>query len=293
MKHRLIITISDHKGTKSYNLSKLVRHFIIWIVVFFVLIASIGAIVIPYLATKVVSLTSQNEAYQQELEDKIAAYDKLDHQFDALEERIISYEKSTAPPPGINIAIDKLNPLKPLSAKEKLARMEQESKFVSYILQHIPSGKPVEDAKITSGFGYRIHPVFRTKKLHHGIDFGVHTGTPVKSTADGIVTRAVSTDSGGYGKLVVIRHMYGFSTAYAHLSSSKVRVGDVVKKGQVIARSGNSGRSTGPHLHFEVQYNGNAINPIKFISWNKVNYTKIFKMQKEVPWDSLLKKIRK
>lgn len=293
MKNRLIITISDNKGTKSYNLSKLVRHFIIWIVAFILLVASIGAIVIPYLATKVIDLTTQNEAYQHELENKIAAYDKLDNQFDSLEERIIAYEKSSVPPPDLGISQEQNGSVKSSSPEKKLARLEQEGKFASYIIQHIPSGSPVDGIKITSGFGYRVHPILRTKKMHNGIDFGAHMGMPIRATADGIVTRAVNVDNGGYGKLVVVRHLYGFSTAYAHLSSIKVKVGAVVKKGQILGNSGNSGRSTGPHLHFEVQYNGNTINPMEFISWNKVNYTKIFTTQKDVPWDSLLRKIRK
>lgn len=292
MKNRLIITISDHKGTKSYNLSKLLKHFIVWIIAFVLLIASIGAVVIPYLATKVIDLKNQNEVYQHELETKIEAYDKLDHKFDALEERIIEYEKTSSPPPSIaDIKENNSSLVESIDRKIKLAK--QEEMFKAYILQHIPNGNPVKNSRITSGFGYRIHPLLRTKKLHNGIDFGSSSGTPICVTADGIVTRAVSGDNGGYGKLVVVRHKYGFNTAYAHLSSLKVSVGDVVKKSQVIAKSGNTGRSTGPHLHYEVQYNGNAINPMSFLSWNRVNYNKIFKTQKDVPWDSLLRKIRK
>lgn len=292
MKNRLIITISDSRGTKSYNLSKLVKHFIVWIMAFILLVASIGAIVIPYLTTKVIDLTNQNEAYQHELENKIAAYDKLDNQFDSLEERIIEYEKSSSPPLAM-AQIEDSNGSIVTSVTNKLKLAEQEERFKIYILQHIPNGNPVKNIRITSGFGYRVHPILRTKKLHNGIDFGAKSGTPIYATADGIVTRVVTSDNGGYGKLVVIRHKYGFSTAYAHLSSVKTSIGSVVKKAQLIGKSGNTGRSTGPHLHYEVQYNGNAINPIGFISWNKVNYNKIFKIQKDVPWDSLLAKIRK
>lgn len=120
----------------------------------------------------------------------------------------------------------------------------------------------------------------------------VQMGSSVYTAADGIITRVVSKDVGGYGKLVVVRHKYGFSTAYAHLSATKVKIGDIVKKGQVIALGGNSGSSTGPHLHYEVHYRGKAINPRPFISWSMVNYNKIFKQQKDVPWDSLIKRIR-
>ena len=291
MKHRVIITISDIKGTKSYSLTKLFRRFLFWIIAFVSLVAIGGAIVIPILTHQVMELTSLNELYQKDLENKIAAYGELDEKFEALEEKITAYEKMSNPPEVFkqkeSVALKEKS-----TAESRLAKLKRDHELKKFILKHIPNGSPVRRPVVTSPFGYRTHPIFKTKKMHHGIDLRVQMGAPVYAVADGIVTRSVNKDVGGYGKLVVVRHKYGFSTAYAHLSGTKVKIGDIVKKGQVIALGGNSGSSTGPHLHYEVHYRGKAINPRPFISWSMVNYNKIFKQQKDVPWGSLIKRIQ-
>lgn len=130
------------------------------------------------------------------------------------------------------------------------------------VLAATPSIKPV-DGYYTSGFGYRISPFTGTRQLHSGLDMYAPIGTPVRSTADGVITR-VANDP-GYGKFLVISHGYGLSTLYAHNSKILVKVGQRIKRGQTIALVGNTGRSTGPHLHYEVKLNGVAINPVKYI----------------------------
>lgn len=121
---------------------------------------------------------------------------------------------------------------------------------------------PINGAKLTSGFGKRLHPILGYSKMHTGVDFGAPIGTPIYSAGDGVVARA--SVMGGYGNVVDIEHGGGWMTRYAHLSKFKqgLKVGDKVKQGQTIALSGNSGRSTGPHLHFEIRLNGEAINPL-------------------------------
>ncbi|WP_240006149.1 M23 family metallopeptidase [Pseudaquidulcibacter saccharophilus] len=121
---------------------------------------------------------------------------------------------------------------------------------------------PINGARLTSNFGYRVHPISGYTKLHEGVDFGAPTGTPVYSAGDGVVTRAGIM--GGYGNVVDIDHGNGWSTRYGHLSrfASGLSVGDRVKQGQTIALSGNTGRSTGPHLHFEIRKNGSPLNPM-------------------------------
>lgn len=114
--------------------------------------------------------------------------------------------------------------------------------------------------KITSYYGYRLHPVYRTRKKHTGVDYSAMYGTPVYAVYDGIVTRA--SIYSGYGKCVDIQHRNGYSSRYAHLSRFAVRNGSHVKKGQLIAYSGNSGVSTGPHLHLELARNNTTINPL-------------------------------
>lgn len=116
---------------------------------------------------------------------------------------------------------------------------------------------------ITSYFGYRIHPITKARSMHDGLDFGADRGTSIKSAGAGVVTFAGT--NGGYGKTIVISHGYGYKTVYAHNSKNLVQVGDKIKKGQKIAEVGSTGRSTGPHLHFEVHYNGVQINPLNIL----------------------------
>jgi murein DD-endopeptidase MepM/ murein hydrolase activator NlpD len=131
----------------------------------------------------------------------------------------------------------------------------------------IPSILPVsmENAWVSSEFGLRKkHPVTGRKNVQHsGIDLAVWLGTPVKATAEGVVTYAGS--KGGYGLLVEIDHLNGFVTRYAHNDSIKVKKGQYLTKGTVVALSGNSGISTGAHLHYEVRISGKAVNPRQYL----------------------------
>jgi murein DD-endopeptidase MepM/ murein hydrolase activator NlpD len=121
---------------------------------------------------------------------------------------------------------------------------------------------PINGARLTSGYGSRVHPVLGYTRVHEGVDFGAPIGTPILAAGDGVVTRASAM--GGYGNVVDISHDGTWSTRYGHISrfAPDLRPGDRVKQGDVIAFVGNTGRSTGPHLHFEVRRNGQAINPL-------------------------------
>ncbi len=119
---------------------------------------------------------------------------------------------------------------------------------------------------VTSGFGDRFHPVLQTQRFHRGVDYGARSGTPVRAAASGSVVWA--SDLGPYGTLVVIEHESDLHTAYGHLQSTGVTVGERVRSGQRIGRVGSTGLATGPHLHFEVRHNGTPCNPVAWISRN-------------------------
>lgn len=128
----------------------------------------------------------------------------------------------------------------------------------------VPDGSPVPGAWISSTFGRRADPFTGKIAYHSGIDFAAPTGAQARAVAPGVVTWAGSRS--GYGQLVEINHGNGYVTRYAHNSALLVRVGDKVGKGQAVSRVGSTGRSTGPHLHFEVLKNGRAINPYQFVA---------------------------
>jgi murein DD-endopeptidase MepM/ murein hydrolase activator NlpD len=134
------------------------------------------------------------------------------------------------------------------------------------LLASTPAIQPVSNKDLTrvaSGFGSRIDPVYKTVKFHAGLDFAAPQGTPIYATADGRITTAGNTGN-GYGNHVEINHGYGYETLYGHMVRVKARIGQLVKRGEVIGWVGSTGKSTGPHLHYEVHKNGRPIDPIYF-----------------------------
>lgn len=134
------------------------------------------------------------------------------------------------------------------------------------MLAAIPSIQPVLNkdlTRIASGFGVRIDPVYKVPKFHAGLDFTAPTGTEIHATGDGVV-EIVEFNYAGYGNQIVINHGYGYKTRYGHMSRFAVQRGQKVKRGELIGYVGNTGKSTGPHVHYEVLKNNDAINPVYF-----------------------------
>lgn len=134
------------------------------------------------------------------------------------------------------------------------------------LLAHTPAIQPVSNKELTriaSGFGFRIDPIYKTTKMHAGIDFTAPQGTPIYATAEGTIRVAGNTGN-GYGNHVIINHGYGYETLYGHMVRVKVRSGQSVKRGEVIGWVGSTGKSTGPHCHYEVHKNNNKIDPVYF-----------------------------
>lgn len=148
-------------------------------------------------------------------------------------------------------------------------------------LKHIPSIQPIPDRylkQVASGYGTRIDPIYGTARFHAGMDFAAQTGTPVYATGDGTVTLADWQQ--GYGKCIIIDHGYGFQTVYAHLNDYKVRQGQKVTRGERIGDVGNTGKSTGSHLHYEVHVKGKPDNPAKyyFMDLSPAEYDKMLRI---------------
>lgn len=147
--------------------------------------------------------------------------------------------------------------------EDKLSALEYVLMNRDVIAEVTPSGRPVKKGYMTSGYGKRTDPFKGKKSFHRGVDFAGKRGTEVLAVASGVVIRSKKVS--GYGNVVEIRHADGYSTLYAHNKKNLVKSGDVVSKGQTIALLGSTGRSSGPHVHFEVHRNGKIVDPLRFV----------------------------
>jgi len=280
-KDRLVITISDVDSTKSFNVNKIIKKIILWVILTVVIVVLVSFFTISQLSTSVNKLSTErdklsteNNLYSVQIKSKIDQIKELGSQLEEIE-NIIGIHKDD------DTTLIQRATLAKLSSSEKI-----------YMLQTIPSECPLPVCIDTSKFGWRTHPITKNKQFHNGLDLRAARRTEVRATADGVVRYVQSKNEGTLGRVIIIAHNYGFETAYGHLRFTDVKPGDVVHKGQVIARSGNSGRSNGPHLHYEVRYANKVLDPKDFTTWNMKNYEQIFENQRRVKWESLIKLIK-
>ena len=218
-------------------------------------------------------ISNKEEEYAQTIEDK-------DNQLDYLTKRVSTVEEVL----GLEKEADNDAPL-----AQRLDVAAINSAVRSTMLQLIPSGQPIESYRRSSGYGSRTHPVTGNKKFHLGLDLTADIGTPVYAPADGVVEYKRPSRKKGYGNMLKIDHAFGFMTLYAHLDKFNVNTGNFVKKGDLIGWSGNTGLSTGPHLHYEVRFLSRALDPRRFIAWTPDNFESLFEEEKKVNWASLVK----
>lgn len=299
MKNRLIITVSDVHGTRAFNVHQIAKKLIVGIILFVLVVIGGGFWFISELNTKMDSLKAekekqielkeqeitvlsekekklqaQNQFYSMQIKGKVQDIEELSSKLDHIEEMI-----------GLKNEEEKKEEI----TKETLASITEKMKM--YMLTTIPNGAPLESTRVTSNYGYRIHPISKKKKFHRGIDLKAARKTPLYAPADGIVSFVQPKNRGDFGRLIKIQHNFGFETLYAHLNKTNVKVGDIVKKNQLIGLTGNSGRSTAPHLHYELRYASKLLNPKEFIKWQLGDYDRILKKERRVPWESLVKLI--
>lgn len=293
MKNRLVITVSDVNSTKSYNVHQLVKKVIVFIIIAAILVIGGAFYFIQFLSGEMDDLKSEKEKeiqiliekekklqaqnlfYSMQIKGKVQDIEELSSKLDSIEEII---------------GIKKDDENKDVISRATLAKITSAQKM--YMLTTIPNGSPLQQTVVKSRFGYRIHPVTKKKKFHRGVDLKAKRKTPVYSTADGVVRFVQSRNKGDFGRVIIISHNFGFETVYAHLNKTKVKIGDIVRRNQLIGYSGNSGRSTGPHLHYEIRYASKALNPRDFIRWNLKTYETIFEKQRRVQWEYLVKLIK-
>jgi len=277
MDHHINITIEDAKGVKEFTFHKRVKHFALYSAVSVIILLIVAAVVVFQLTKELGNIEAKKsmlEAQNTLLETTIVTKEReLTH----LDERIVQIEEL------IGMEVEEGAPL-----SERVDVAQLTSKQRSFIFEIIPSGSPIEYHGITSRFGYRTHPITGRREHHKGSDMKAKIFTEVYATANGVVEYAGYHRKSGFGRLIILNNSYGFRTYFAHLGKIKVKHGQVIQKGDLIALTGNSGRSNGPHLHYEIRFMHRAVNPFWFIKWTMNNYEEIFKKEKHIPWEPLL-----
>lgn len=293
MRNQLTVTITDVHGSRQFTLSHLIRRFLLVFIASILLIVVIGVAIMwkvlaerSILESQITDLYQQKETveldYREALAEQNKLYTELNATHHALETEVQAKEGQLS---FLNKTFSRLEAQigAITSGEEKrLARLSKDE--IELMMQRIPSGTPTNYKMISDSYGWRTHPITKKRTFHDGMDFSCPQGSKVQTTASGVVEKAEW--GSGYGLQVVVNHGYGFKTLYAHLSKALVSRGDVVHKGDEIALSGNTGASTGAHLHYEVQFMGNKLNPKPFVDWSLHRQDGIFKQVKEVPWVS-------
>lgn len=299
MHDHFTVTIDDHNGVTHFNLHRFVKKFLLYLTLSILTTIFIGVTTILYLNHSVDQIAQKKEKVEEAYRELVKKNRQLNSVFettkDALElkteefnqKRMEMYELSSS----LN-AIETLigiAPNKDSTIEDRVNLTQLDTEHKATILQFIPNGSPVVYNGITSKYGNRIHPVLKRKEFHNGIDMKAKVNTPVYATADGVIEWTGMHKKSGYGNLIIIQHNYGFKSYYGHLNKVVVKkTKQFVKKGELIAYSGNTGRSSGPHLHYEIKYFYRALNPYWFVKWDIENYNEIFEKEKKVVWSSLI-----
>lgn len=312
MKHRLIITISDVHGSKQYSIHEIIKKVIVGVILLLVTIAFATYLYINFLNNRVSKLNEQKLAFQNEIVKLGEASATYKHKNEILEkenvrltqriqensdklvsvnEKLEEVEEMIGYGPDMNASFqDRAENARDKvvqAIKEKVEKEQISSIQKALILNSIPNGKPLRYTRVSSQYGYRTHPVTKKHSFHPALDLTAKRGTPVYAPASGVVVLAKR--KGAYGKLLLLDHSFGFKTAYGHLSKFAVKSGDFVSKGDLIAYVGSTGRSTGPHLHYEVRYLDKWLDPKTFIQWDLENINNISDKITQVDWKSIHK----
>jgi murein DD-endopeptidase MepM/ murein hydrolase activator NlpD len=298
MRDRITVTLTSIRGSRHYSLTAAARRGLLAAVagLVVVLLAGGGTIFwlhseIDRLAARKAQLHSEQAELEQEREALLAAVARKSEELESAGRELA----------GVNERLGEIEVMiglreAPATTDSLQSRLDSASQTLHEklaMLQQIPSGSPIPEHGVTSDFGWRVHPVTGERAFHDGIDLRAERGAPVHATADGVVEWAAMHRSSGLGKLIILRHNFGFRTFFAHLDSVAVAPGDYVQRGDVIGRVGSTGLSNGPHLHYEVRYIHRKFDPVPFMEWNLANYDALFTREDGVQWDSLAHAVKR
>ena len=276
-----MITITDLNGSRNFVLGDVIKRIALYIVLVFVLIGSLTTFYIRYL------LETTNEA--RELMSDLQRQNSMINEAKQASQLELERLEGKISELGEQYGVDLNTSLENATFVQDIEKIMLSVAETKALFDGIPNGDPTGGkGRISDHYGYRTHPVLHHRQMHAGLDFAMPIGTPIYATANGVVLSAGIQP--GYGHMVEIRHNFGFGTRYGHLNGKYlVKQGDFIRKGDIIAYSGNSGLSTGPHLHYEIRFISKALNPINFVNWKQENYKDIFQKEGQIQWQSLVK----
>lgn len=315
MKNRLIITISDIHGSKQYSVHQIIKKVILFTLLLFVLIGVGTYLYIELLNHRLSGLRLHTVEYKKELgmlenistsyrqknaeltlqqRELVLLVRNTNEKLYSVNEKLLEVEEMIGFGPDLNASFQARLEIERTEAahelkevlKEELKEEQLSTIQKTLLFNSIPNGKPLAYKRISSGYGYRTHPTKKTTSFHPAVDIPAKHGTPIYAPASGVVVYAKRKNS--YGKFLLLAHSFGFKTAYAHLSRFAVKSGDYVSKGDLIAYVGNTGRSTGAHLHYEVRYLDKWLDPRPFISLDLDDINDISAKITKVNWQSIL-----
>ena len=291
MNNHFTVTIHDDNGVKQFNVHQFVKKALLYAVGFVLTLVLMAVGTILYLSNSVEATEQKKIGIENDLQVLKLDNEKLQSSMENTN-KMLKLKKNELDTLSDSLSeIEELIGLKPLaesSLEERVEATKIDSQHRAILMQLIPNGSPIEYKGITSKFGYRTHPTLNRKEFHKGSDMKAKMMTPVYATADAIVEWSGYHKSSGFGTLVILEHAFGLKSYYGHLKKTVVKSGKFVKKGTLIAYTGNSGISNGPHLHYEIRFIHRAVNPFWFIKWTQQNYDEIFTKEKKIPWQSLI-----
>ncbi len=285
MQDRLVISIVDEKGSKQFSLPRSATKLILIGVTVVLVLLLASFFVMSFLMNQINDITKQkNEAiiqyhsiYQKNAMLKNAIREKTD-ELEVVNSKIDKLE---------DIISIKTNVIKhPQITKVDLQNISSAHKLL--LLSLIPNGNPLKNFTKKSPTSERLHPLHNTSGVEGGMDYMVPKKSPVYATADGVVILVQENGKTGLGNVIKLTHSFGFSSVYGHLDTLAVKKGDFVQKGQVIGYSGNSGRSNGDRMYYEVSFLGTPLNPLAYASWNFDNFDVIFSKEDGIDWKNLV-----
>lgn len=287
MSNKITISIPDKSGRQTFHVSR--KALIVALSLFSVSITSGVGYFGYHWQNKLQALEVQKEQLEQLYAEQIDTAHTLSQELEHKRNQITMLGKRVYDVESVLGLADESLP-EDYSLEDRLDAAAVDSAVRATMFRMIPNDTPLNYQRISSSYGRRTNPITGKRHTHTGIDLTCKRGEQIYAPADGVV-ETVRPSSKGFGNFLTVRHSFGFMSSYAHLAKFKVRSGQFVSKGDLIATCGNSGNSTGPHLHYEIRFLGRALNPQYTMDWTPENFHYLFEKEKKVKWAPLVKLI--